>query len=342
MALATTRDLDELAAGLLRWFADRRAADVAITAIERPTVGYSSETLLVDLEWNVEGHAHADRVVVRLPPPGDATFPSFDLTAQAGAQAAAAAVGVPVAAPTTVETDTKWLGTPFLTMPRIDGHIIGPSSPHDRWLGELSPTDQACLFDGFVATLGVIHRGDTDRARAGGVVERDIAAELDYWDDYLTWSSPGAPVEVLAAATAWCRKHQPVHDPPPCLLWGDVRLGNVIFGDDLAPAAVLDWDMATIGAPEHDLAWFLTLEATVSHIAGARVPGFPTRLETIAAFERDLGRSVRDLGWYETFARLRSSAIMTRIGYLHAAVDGTGLAAIADNPVLDLLRAELT
>lgn len=341
MALATERDLGELSAGLVRWFGARRATDVVVTAIERPSVGHSSETLLVDLEWPGDGGPCAERVVVRLPPASDGTFASFDLTAQAAAQAAAAGAGVPVAAPTTVETDPSWLGAPFLVMPRIEGHIIGPSSPHDPWLGALAPADQARLYDGFIETLGSIHRGDTRAARSAGVPVRDLDAELDHWDDYLAWSTPGTPVEALLDAAAWCREHRPAHDPPSCLAWGDARLGNVIFGDDLAPAAVLDWDMASIGAPEHDLAWFLSLEATVEHMGGARVGGFPTRSETITAFEADLGRPVQDLEWFETFARLRSSAIMTRIGYRRAALSRTDPALIADNPVLDLLRAEL-
>jgi len=341
MALATERDLEELRAGLVRWLGARRATDVVVTGIERPSVGHSSETLLVDYEWRADGETDTDHVVVRLPPASGGTFPDFDLTAQAAAQAAAGTAGVAVAEPTTVEPDASWLGAPFMTMPRVEGHIIGPSSPHDPWLAALGARDQARLHDGFIATLGAIHRADADRARRDGVAVRDLAAELDYWDDYLTWSSPGAPVETLVLATDWCRDHRPATDPPPCLLWGDARLGNVIFADDLTPAAVLDWDMASIGAPEHDLAWFLTLEATVEHVAGARVAGFPGRAETIESYERDLGRPVRDFEWFETFAQLRATAIMTRIGYLHAAVGGTGLVPIADNPVLDLLRERL-
>ena len=101
------------------------------------------------------------------------------------------------------------------------------------------------------------------------------------------------------------------------LLWGDVRFGNVIFGDDLAPLAVLDWDMASIGAPEHDVAWFTTLESTMRTLLGQHLDGFPDRDGTIAQYESLSGRTLRDIEWYETLALVRSTAIMTRIGYLH-------------------------
>ena len=42
----------------------------------------------------------------------------------------------------------------------------------------------------------------------------------------------------------------------------------MVFGDDLAPRAVLDWDMTSIGAPEHDLAWFTSLDVTMHRLFG--------------------------------------------------------------------------
>ncbi len=152
---------------------------------------------------------------------------------------------------------------------------------------------------------------------AAGVPERDNEAELDFWADYLDWSSGGPPLPALVDALDWCRAHQPATESEPVLLWGDVRLGNVIFGDDLAPLAVLDWDMASIGAPEHDVAWFTTLESTTRSLLGRHLDGFPDRDGTIAQYESLSGRTLRDFEWYEILAMVRSTAIMTRIGYLH-------------------------
>ena len=63
------------------------------------------------------------------------------------------------------------------------------------------------------------------------------------------------------------RRERP--DPPMVLRWGDVRLGNIVFGDDLKPRAILDWDMAAVGAPEHDVAWFTMLDFVISTFAAA-------------------------------------------------------------------------
>jgi aminoglycoside phosphotransferase (APT) family kinase protein len=59
------------------------------------------------------------------------------------------------------------------------------------------------------------------------------------------------------------------------LRWGDVRLGNIVFGDDLEPRAILDWDMAAVGVPEHDVAWFTMLDFRDLDLwaaAGRRLP----------------------------------------------------------------------
>ena len=145
----------------------------------------------------------------------------------------------------------------------------------------------------------------------------------------------------LVDGLAWCARHLPTDEPPPALLWGDVRFENVIFGDDLAPLAVLDWDMTSIGAPEHDLAWFTSLDLTMHRVFGERVGPFPDRVGTIALFEECSGRRVRELEWYETLAMVRSTAIMTRLGYLRRDAGEPLLLPIEDNPLLDLLKERI-
>jgi aminoglycoside phosphotransferase (APT) family kinase protein len=167
---------------------------------------------------------------------------------------------------------------------------------------------------------------------------RDDAAEVAYWDEYLRWSSDGAPLPGLVDALEWCRRHVPDRtDPPMVLRWGDVRLGNIVFGDDLAPRAVLDWDMAAIGAPEHDLAWFTGLDLVLATLTGRRVEGFPDRNGVVARYEELSSRPLEHFAWYETFALLRSTAILARIGVLMRAAGEEPAMPVAGSPMLDLL-----
>jgi aminoglycoside phosphotransferase (APT) family kinase protein len=202
-----------------------------------------------------------------------------------------------------------------------------------------SRTDRKRLYGSFIATMSDVHRADVGDAVA--VPRRDNAAEMDHWDEYLRWSSNGSPVPVLVSALHWCRRHMPATEPEPVLLWGDARFENVVFGDDFGPLAVLDWDMASVGAAEHDLAWFTSLDVTVTRLFGERLAGFPSRLDTISQFESCTDRSVQDLDWYETLAMVRSTAVMTRIGYLRQRAGKPLLLPIEDNPILDILKGRI-
>lgn len=329
-----------LADGLAGWLAARRGlAHPVVGSLSRPSAGYSSETVFVDLTWTDRGAEHRDSLVVRMAPPAVGTFPHYDLVAQGQAQMAAAAAGVPVADPL-VETDPRWLGAPFMVMPRVRGHIVGALAHRDPWLASLAPAERSRVYDHFLHTLAAIHRADHSAAAA--VPRRGNPAELDYWEGYLAWSSGGHPVPVLAEALQWCRDHRPTDEPAPVLLWGDARFENMVLGDDFRPRAVLDWDMTSIGAPQHDLAWFTSLDLTVHHLFGERPAGVPDRDRTVGRFEELCGIEMVDLGWYETLAMVRSTAVMTRIGYLRRDAGEPLLLPIDDNPILDLLTGRLT
>ena len=342
MALLTNRDPVVVGDALARWVAaSTGVSDVRVLNAEHPSTGWSSETLLVDLSWRGAEAGSGDEVhelVVRLAPPMVGTFRDYDLGQQTVAQLVAATAGVAIATPQLV-TDLEWLGTPFIVMPCVRGNIIGEVAALDPWLIALTVPQRAQVHEAFVGAVVATHRADL--AAAAGVPRRDNDAELDFWADYLDWSSSGSPVPALVDALAWCRAHKPASEAEPVLLWGDVRFGNVIFGDDLAPLAVLDWDMASIGAPEHDVAWFTTLESTVRTILGMSLEGFPDRDGTIAQYESLSGRTLHDIEWYETLALVRSTAILSRIGYLHRDAGLPSPLPIEDNPLLDLLAARI-
>ncbi len=315
MSLAVRRDLDVLREGLARWLG-RPVRDLA-----RPAPGWSCETLIVDGE-----------LVVRLPPLGDGIFPAYDLGQQAAVQAVAGAAGVPVAEPARFEPDPEVLGAPFVAMPFVPGPIPGEFTPADPWLAGL-PDDAArgAVWRSFLETLTDVHRTDP----AGVGLRTGLGAELDFWDAYLDWATDGDPPPRLAEVLAWCRTHRPEHEPPPSLLWGDVRLGNVVFdGAALVPKAVLDWDMASVGPAEMDLAWFLALEAVQTDLTSMTVPGFGTREDAIALVEGRLGRPLADLPWYEICALARASAISTRLALLFERAGERSMFRVGQDPTL--------
>lgn len=297
MTLRAVRDMSSLRAGLEKWLGR------PVGEITRPAPGWSCETVVVERE-----------LVVRLPPLGDGIFPTYDLEEQAAVQEAVASNGAPVASPVTYEPDRSFLDAPFLAMPFVDGPIPNELTAADPWLRSLPDDDSRhAVWRALIDTVAEIHAVPVD----GLGLRAGLDAELEFWEDYLAWATDGAPPSGLASALAWCRANRPVHEPAAGLLWGDVRLGNVVFDPAvLAPRAVLDWDMTSGGPLEMDLGWFLALEQLQSELTGIAVPGFGTREEAVALAEEHVERPLVDLDWYEIFALTRASAVSTRIAIL--------------------------
>lgn len=326
------RDAAVVVEGFARWLAARRDAEVDIVDVTRPSDGWSSETFLV--RALVDGAPEG--LVVRMAPAGEGIFPGYDLAAQARAHEAAHRHGVPTAHPGEAVDDPAWVGEPFLVLPLIEGHVPGEVAGLDPWVRALPTPARASLSTQVVDLLADLHAPAPDPLL--DLPHRHVDTELAWWADYLAWATdPGEASPVLADALARLTATAPTEEPRPSLLWGDVRLGNVVYGDDGVVAALLDWEMATVGAPEHDLAWWWALEALADGMLGGRPAGFPAHDALRARYEERVGRTLRDLDWYECFALLRSTAVLTRIAVLQARAGLTPKLDPHANPVLDHL-----
>ncbi|HEY7948085.1 MAG TPA: phosphotransferase family protein, partial [Acidimicrobiales bacterium] len=325
------------------------APDFSVAPIGQPSTGLSSETLLIDVDWSAGrssvGEGIHEALVARLPPNGDGLFPHYDLAAQGRVQEIVAAAGLPAVVPLAVELDPGWLGAPFLLMPRVAGRVIRNDKPFLRtgWLAESDPADQGRLHAGFLDLLAGIHRIAVDTAALGflpgapaGSGSR-LAGELARWRRYLEWAAEGDAPIVFADALDWCGDRLPDPEPPASLLWGDVQLGNILVGEDMTITAVLDFEMASVGPAELDLAWHLVLHQMTVDRCGGDLRGFPDRTATIEAYRSRLGRDVADLRWFEVFAALRSGAIMVRAARLLARLGIDDSWLTAGNPTVTLL-----
>ncbi len=101
-----------------------------------------------------------------------------------------------------------------------------------------------------------------------------------------------------------------VPDPiEPVLVHGDYRLGNII-SDGTEPAALIDWEIWSIGDPRVELGWFLVF-ADGSNFPGVgrEVDGLPTRETLVRAYTAG-GPELPDLTWFDALGRLKMAAIM--------------------------------
>jgi aminoglycoside phosphotransferase (APT) family kinase protein len=303
---------------------------------------------LFDAVWRDHAGERQRRLVARVEPTGPSVHPSYNLEREfAVMQALSAHATVPVPAPLWLEADPSVLGARFLVMERVDGRIPADDPPFTTggWVVELDPAGQAALYANGLAAMAAIHR--TDWAALGmGIVDRPeygpagLDQQLRYWQSTFEWAADGRENATISTALEWARDNRPPNAGPLALNWGDARLGNMIFADDLSVAAVLDWEMAALANPELDLGWWLFINRYCTEGVGAPLPpGFLDRGATIGRYEALTGRSVTHIDYYEIFAAIRLAILYHRAGVLmvKAGVVPADSTMSVNNPITQLL-----
>ena len=317
------RDLERDRDHLTQWLDGRvdGARDLRVSGLAAPqTSGFSNDTLLFELEYERDGRRERLPLVVRIQPTGFQVFPEYDMGLQFRTMQLLAATDVPVPRVYWLEEDDRdVLGAPFYVMGQVKGRVPTDNPPYHQggWMTEISPAEREAIWLAGFECMARIHRLDYRKAGFGFLDHPERGAspldqQLAYYRDYLDWAARGLEQPTVEAGFEWLRKHRPA-DEPTVLCWGDARIGNIIY-DGTRPAAVLDWEMVTLGSPEQDVAWQVFLDRHHSEALGvSRLPGFPGYDETLAHYTRCSGFPVRHLHYYQVFAGFRFGVIMIRL-----------------------------
>lgn len=320
-AAPTRSDEAALTARLATWLSDQLGERVVVENVAAPDgTGFSSETVLYDAVLPGRREHH----VLRRRPQGRSVFRHYDLRAQFEVMRRLGQdTRVPVPRVRWYEDDPSVLGSPFLVMDRVDGRVPADNPPFTMagWLHDAPPEEQRAVVEHAIDALADLHLVDLDAIGLRQVLDRPehgptgLRQQIAVYEDLLAWGADGDPPPTVAAALAWLHEHLPDEaDLPHVLTWGDARISNAIF-DGTTPVALLDWEMATIGPPQVDLAWFLHLDEQFAAGLGIDpLPGFPSDDELVARYARRTGFEVGDLTWYRVWAGVRFSIVMMRIG----------------------------
>jgi aminoglycoside phosphotransferase (APT) family kinase protein len=129
---------------------------------------------------------------------------------------------------------------------------------------------------------------------------------------WLEWAAQGQSFPALENAFDYLCNHVPV-DERSGLVWNDARMGNTMFADDLSVAALFDFEVASLGPAEIDLAWWLYCEDLFSEQFGVeRLVGIPPADEAIRGFERLYGRPMPEFDYYLAIAALKHAVLSIR------------------------------
>jgi len=317
------RDLDQARTNLTRWLAGQlgHPADLELSTVTAPQgSGFSNETLFVDATWTDAGRRRTDRLAIRVEQTGYQAYPEYDLASQYRLLQVLAGTDVPVPVVRWLETEDKSvLGTTFYVMDYVAGRVPpdNPSYNVMGWLSEATPDEVAAVWWGSIDCLARVARLEPRRLGLdflgrGDLGNTPIDRQLSYQRWFHDWAARGLEQPVPDAAWEWLVANRPRHEPER-LVWGDARMGNVLY-DGTTPVAAIDWESATLGSPETDLGWTLFVEASHVDMAdGKRLAGLPSPEETVARWQDLTGLTVRHRHYYEVFAGYRFSLAMIRI-----------------------------
>lgn len=286
----------ELLARLGRFLADRDLTGPDVEA-RRIGDGHSNLTYLVS-----DGERS---VVVRRGPPPPTPPGAHDMLREARVLGALQDTEVPVPALHATAAAGELLDVPCYVMSHVDGPVVTVQTP-DALSGSRRQVGEQ-----LVEVLAALHAVDWRvlGGRPEGFNRRHLTAVARLLAD-----DPPPGFEELRE---WLDAHAP-EESGAAIVHNDYRLGNVV----LAPvppgrvAAVLDWELATVGDPLFDLGYFLASvpdgaagTATEEMAAAMLEEGWPTRAELTATYAELTGRDVDRLDWYVTLAQWKLAAL---------------------------------
>lgn len=266
--------------------------------------------------------------VIRIPPPAAPATRDDGILREWRIIEALTGTDVPHTPAVAMCEDQSVLGRAFYLMGLVDGW--SPMDIGDSW-PEPFDTDLEAraglayqLVEG-TALLSKVDwqaRGLHDLGRPDGFHERQV----DRWTTFLE-RIKGRELPGFDVAAAWLRAHRPI-DYIPGIMHGDYQFANVMYGHG-APArlaAIVDWEMGTVGDPKLDLAWVVqswpenteAVEASESSYVDMR--GMPARDDVLAHYAEVSGRQVDDIDYYVILAKWKLAVVLEQ-GFQRAGDD---------------------
>ncbi|WBP95877.1 phosphotransferase family protein [Mycolicibacterium neoaurum] len=315
----STRDTSTLPDVLSRWLATQvpeRPAPQVVIESGVDANGMSSETILLTARWGQETLPLVARVA---PTAADVpVFSSYRLDHQFDLMRLVGELtDVPVPTVRWIDVGGEVLGTPFFLMDRVPGDVPPDVMPYTfggNWFADAPQTRRRELQDATVEVLAKLHAIPDAAQRFSFLSEADPPADsplrrhfgwLRQWYEFAVADIGRSPL--VEQALTWLDENFPTDaaSGTPVLVWGDSRVGNVLYAD-FRPVAVLDWEMATVGPRELDVSWLIFAHMVFQELAGlAGLAGLPDVLredDVRATYERLTGVTLGDLRWFYIYS----------------------------------------
>jgi len=335
-------DLEKLAP----WFSEHVAP---VESLSAKVVGHGRSNLTYRVEAADPDGRAARAWVVRRPPLSHVQPTAHDMSREFRVISALAQTKVPLPKTYALCDDTSIIGAPFYVMEFVDGIVpVDPNAVAKKF----DETQRRALGEELIDTLAELHMvepasvGLGDFGKPQGYIERQVRRFSEQFERVKTRELPELD-ELKRRLNASIPKERGA-----TIVHGDYRLDNSVVSNDGHIAAVLDWEMSTLGDPLADLGILRMywrdrhsddrLVASVGNQGVITLPGFPTWQDAFARYEKKTGTDLSGLDFYIVLAHFKLAVILENMHarFMAGGTVGGGFEAIGAQ-VLVLARAGL-
>ncbi len=323
-------------AGLAQWLRANHLPGGAVPEVHLIAGGRSNLTYRLDFPAaGATASAPGRRLVLRRPPLGHVLPTAHDMGREYRVLTALHGTAVPVPRPLALCADSSVIGAPFYLMEWVDGVVLRTRAD----AASITPAQATDLSERFIGMLATIHGMDVTAAglagfgRPQGYLARQLARWQRQWELSKTREVPRFDdlVERLAAGLPESGPTGPDGPggdggpgPVGALVHGDFRIDNMLvtLGAPVSIAAVVDWEMSTLGDPLADLGlslvyWSDPGEEDMLEESGrgglTSSPGFLTRAQLAERYAKATGRDLSRLGYYMAFGCFKLAVVLEGI-----------------------------
>ena len=250
---------------------------------------------------------------LRRPPVGHALPTAHDMHREWRIMAALADTPVPVPACIAYCADVEVNGAPFYVMGFVEGLILRDRAS----AAALTPTSADIATDSLIDVQIAFHTVDLDAIGLGDLAKRSdyVGRQLNRWRTQVERANVRELPQMVELYERLLAA-KPEEHVAPGLAHGDYRFDNTVLGTDHQIAAVLDWELCTIGNPIADFAWSMQYWAdpgdTMSFLNDPPTlePAFVRSHEVIERYAKRSGFDLSDLAYYTVFSWWKQACIV--------------------------------
>jgi len=308
---------------LVPWFSEHVEP---VPSLSAKVIGHGRSNITYRLE-------HGDKAwVLRRPPLSHVLPTAHDMKREFRVISALEPAGLPVPHAMALCEDPDVIGAQFYIMSFVDGMV--PSDPV-AFGAKFPESDRRRIGENLIDTLVALHAVDpakvglSDFGKPAGFIERQVRRFAGQIEQHTKREFPE-----LRELARRLQAALPSESGAFTIVHGDYRIDNCVLGDDGRIAAILDWEMATLGDPLTDVGliymyWADAESGSQTGVASNSVtgqPSFLSRREAIARYAQKSGRDLSNLDFYVVLAHFKLAVIVEGIyaRFLEGGTVGTG------------------